>query len=162
MAFRSQDRQIGDSTFKVYELPATQGLAMFMQLAKMVGPAMGVLVDAAKASTGGASLANVLGASISGDVFGAAMESLATRLDEQQVQAMIAKLREKTEVDLSGSGNFVQLSQGLYDTIFAGKIMALLTWLRFALEVQFADFLPALASRAPRALADAAPGQPQA
>lgn len=149
MGLESKDKTIGDHTYRVYQLPATQGLAMFMDLAKMVGPSLGVLIDAAKTEKGGsASLSDLMGTNIQGDAFGTAMTALVDRFDTAKVQEMISKLREKTEVDISGAGNFVRLGS-IYEVHFAGKIGGLLGWLRFALEVQFSDFLSSLASRAP-------------
>lgn len=151
MGLEAKDKTIGEHTYRVYQLPATQGLTMFMDLAKMVGPSLGVLIDAVKSEKGGAaSLSDLMGTSLQGDAFGTAIAALVERFDTAKVQDMISKLREKSEVDVSGSGNFVKLG-AVYEAHFAGKIGTLLSWLRFALEVQFADFLSSLASRAPTA-----------
>lgn len=144
----SQDRQIGESIYRVHTLGATPSLDLLLELGRMVGPSLGILVDGLESGK----LSEMLSAKLSGDAFGRALEGLASRMDTPKVQGMIAKLRAKTEVDVSGGGAFQQLAP-VYEVHFAGKMSDLFAWFKFALEVQYGDFFALLGSLAPPARA---------
>ena len=150
MALQAQDREVKGAIYRVHQFKATKGLGMFLELAKMVGPSLGILVDgAAPGKDGKVDLASVMSMRISGDVFGKATEALFGRMDTARVQAMIAELAEQTYVnpEPSQGDKFVPL-KSIYELHFAGKLGALFAWLKFALEVQFADFLSSLGTSA--------------
>lgn len=146
MAFRTQDKRIGETLYRVTELPATRSLDMLIGLFKMIGPALGVVmdgVDTAKRT----SLADMLDAKLSGDAFARAAAELAARVNTPQVQDMIAKLRACTQYDPGGQGEtFRNMTAETFDMHFAGRMHELFGWLAFALEVQFGDFFGSLAS----------------
>jgi hypothetical protein len=138
----SRDKQVGSSTYRVTQLGATQSLTTLLDLAKMLGPALGVVVDGAGGHS--ASFADLANAQVTGAVFARATEALFSRLDNVKVQEIINKMREKTQVDREGNGNFQNLAP-IFDVHFAGKMGELFGWFRFALEVNYSDFLPLLA-----------------
>ncbi len=152
----SKDKQIGSNTFRVTPLGAKQSLPLLLDLAKIVGPALGIVIDAAGA--GSKSFSDLANTKITGDVFGRAAEMLFSRMDNGKVQELINKLMERTQIDREGSGNFMQLGP-VYDLTFTGKLSELFGWLRFALEVNYSDFLPLLASLGHRASTVDAPAQ---
>lgn len=134
----SKSKEISGSNYTVYPLKATKGLTMFVKLTKIVGPALGIVIDAAAGGKDGKiNFAQLMSTKVNSDIFGRASEALVIRLDEGQIQAMVAELAEVTEI--SSGGKTMQL-KSVYEAHFAGKMGMLFAWLKFALEVQFADF----------------------
>jgi hypothetical protein len=124
--------------FKVSHLPATKGLVMLGELAKMFGPSLGILVDSAGGLDAKASLAAVVTQKSQGDVFARVAMELFGRMDIAKIQTLVNQLRGVTEV--SGGEGTIPLER-VYEARFRGDQLLQLKWLAFALEVQFGDFL---------------------
>lgn len=146
MGIEIKEKSIDGCVYQVSTLPATTGLSMMGEIAKMIGPSFGRLAD----STGkdGKKSVNPLDVQIDGKVLSEALTSFSDRLDDVKVQAIIQKLAGVTLVDGK------QLQQ-VFDDHFAGNFPSMFKWIGFALKVQFGDFLPGLAMQGKISIAKA-------
>lgn len=149
MGLKTEDREIAGSVYRVSQLKATKALGLLTELAKMLGPTLGILADAAGNEKGKLDLASIGNIKVGGDVFGRAVGALVERIDSARVQTLIKELAAVTEVAPEGSDKFLPLP-GVFELHFAGRMGGLFKWLKFALEVQFSDFLSSLAEHGPQ------------
>lgn len=138
----SNTKTIGGSTYEVFMLPATIGFDMFMDLARIVGPAIGVVFDGADLKD----IESVGDLAFTGDVFEKAARQIFQAEEKETVKATIQKLAAHTQVDGK------KLSE-VFETHFQGKIGKLSKWFVFALEVNFKDFLDVSRTSLGRAIA---------
>lgn len=144
MAIQSDKRTIGEHTYRVTQLTALKGRALFTRLVRFLGPA----------AAGALGSRRGLGALDKG----ALMSDLATRVTDEELGYFCDVLGECTEI-IGASGKAERLDRELFDVHFAGRMLDMFKWLQFALEVNFADFLSVL-RRIPDA-SSTAPAMPQ-
>jgi hypothetical protein len=133
-----QRTTIGAWVYSVRPLPAGAGLALMARLARMAGPGVAGLLE------GGG-----------GGAIGRALAGLLERVSPDEIVEVARQLAGTTEVSQPGGRAPAQLSE-VFDVHFAGDYLALVDWLRFALEVNFGPFVVALATRLGRAAPPAA------
>jgi hypothetical protein len=90
-----------------------------------------------------------------GGAIGRALAGLLERVSPEEIVEVARQLAATTEVSQPGGRAPAQLSE-VFDVHFAGDYLALVDWLRFALEVNFGPFVAALAARLGRAAPPAA------
>jgi hypothetical protein len=123
MQLSTQKKKIGPYEYRVTQLDALAGRALFIRLAKIAGPAFGSF-DAKNPQK---SIA---------DVFG----KVAAGLSEEDLTVFCDVLGRSTEV---AGGEYSERSPQLNDVFalhFAGKYLEMFQWLAFALEVNFGSF----------------------
>lgn len=128
-----KSRIIGGANYRVGQIPATKCYKLAIAVGKIVGPALGHLLDAQGIEGFG-------DVELKSDTFSDAVSALLSRADENEVERIISQLAEVTMVDPAGGEAFQPL-KGIFELHFAGKLKAMSLWLKFALETQFADFL---------------------
>ena len=143
MAREAQSKTVKEWTYTVHQLPPKKALDLLMDLAKMVGPAFGMIVSDV------GNLKGVLDKDIS-DIktafLGEAVKALFGGLDKATVMRSIETLAEVTSVTVEGGqggqggGNL----KAIFDVHFQGNLGALMQWLPFALQVQYDDFFGGL------------------
>lgn len=124
--------------YSVRPLPAGPGLALLARLARMLGPGVAGLLEGG----GGAAI-------------GRALSQLLERVAPEEVVEIARQLAATTEVSQPGGRAPASLAE-VFDVHFAGDYLALVDWLRFALEVNFGPFVAALAGRIGRGAPPAA------
>ncbi len=126
----SNTKTIGESSYEIFMLPATTGLDVFLDLARIVGPAIGVVFDGADLKE----LDTIGDLAFSGDVFEKAARQIFQAEEKETVKATIKILAAHTHVDGKKLGD-------TFEAHFQGKIGEMFKWLVFALEVNYSDFL---------------------
>lgn len=131
----TQEKVIGGRTVAITQLPARRALKTLHRILKAIAPA------AAQAVGAGATLGelkDIAGAKIGG--LGNAVETLFDRLSEQEFDDLVAVLLSSATLD--GRPLMPQL-----DLAFQGRVLELLQVVKFAIEVNYADFFDALRGR---------------
>jgi hypothetical protein len=143
---QSETRTIGGDEYEVTQLPSGRGRKLLLRLLRIVGPAIAELV---KDGTSSVKLSDV-----SADGLAAALQELAARLTEDDFEYAVRELTSGTKVRIAG-GPAVKL-ETVSELHFAGNYGAMLSWLGFALEVNFRSFFGGLGSLVPPGLAEKA------
>lgn len=116
----TKEKVIGDNTYAVTQMPALRAVKMQARLLRLVGPCIGALI-AADPKNPDASLPM-------------AISMLADKLDEATFEKLVLDLVQGVRC------NGVEMTRGLLDLDFAGKLNDLYRVLQFVLEVNFSDF----------------------
>lgn len=126
MALRSETRDIDGMSMTTTQLPALRSLALMTRLSKIIAPALGYL--------DGLDLKSDISA------LGPALAALFAGLDGEQAQALAREILIASTIVIDG--RMVALSDGtMIDHAFSGKMKSFLGALKFALEVNYSDFL---------------------
>lgn len=124
-----QSTTIGAWRYSVRPLPAGQGLALMARLSKMLGPGVAALVS----GDGGGAI-------------GRALSGLLERVNPEEVVEIARHLAATTEVSQPGGKVPASLAE-VFDVHFAADYMAMMEWMKFALEVNFGPFVEGLRAR---------------
>ncbi len=130
-----KSKVINGRKYDVGMLPATSGWALYLELLKMLGPALGAAAQngGLKMPKGGG-LASLLNADLDvGRMLGAAVAELGRNLNTPGVMDITAKMASVSFIDGKPLGP-------MFDAYFGGKYAELSQWLLFALGVNFGDF----------------------
>lgn len=118
MAFKSQTKKIGTTTYTVTPLGAQAGRSILMLLMGKMGPA----ITEGQKNGGGAAFVG----------------ALVSAMDEPTVERLCNEFAPRTEVKL-GDGKAPNLD-AIFENHFAGNYGELLGWLQFCLEVNYSSF----------------------
>ena len=119
----TEEKQIGDHTFKISQLGSREGRRILVRLIKLLGPALGEIVE---------SRGNIEQA------IGAGLSDLARNITNDDLTDLCQTFGNSTEVIIEGKP--VRLSIDFQEIFFAGRYGAMMKWLKACLEVNFADF----------------------
>lgn len=136
----AERKVIDGKSFEVYMLPPMTSHDLLMDVAKMVGPALGPVLD--KLFSGDRSKGEVLEQEIGAEFFTKAASALFSGLDKKVLSDVMRALREVTHVE------GVPLD-GIFDIQFKGNLDSMYKWLFFGMKVQWGKSLSALASAVP-------------
>jgi hypothetical protein len=126
-----KEREIAGQVYKVTLLGAKQGRAMSVRLLKLIGPTLSSFVEGTvHGSDGAASIA--IGAAD-------AVRELAKHMSAEELAAISDELAKFTTVVIDAELE-PQLF-AIFDDHFAGRYDAMVGWLAFAIEANFASFL---------------------
>ena len=128
---KTEQRDIRGLSVTSVQLPAMRSYGVFTRLGVVLGPALAALTE------GGADLSN-LEADLTG--LGPAIGALLGGLAEDV--PLVLALLQSTYVVVDGS-KIELTSEAKIDQAFSGNFLAMLMTLKFAIEVNFADFLDA-------------------
>lgn len=142
--------------FAVTYLNGSKGQKLFSTIVKVVGPSIGVAMDAIGGDAK-VSLAALVSQTSKTEVFARIAQLLVTNLDDAKEQMILSELRGVSKVQQNGT--WIELSK-VFELVFRGEQLMLLKWLAFALEVQFGDFLSLFQALGPSA-SGAAESRPQ-
>lgn len=134
----SRTKEINGVTYTVGQLPPSQALDLLMDLVKMLGPALGPVFE--NIGTLGDLMDRDVG-EIKLTFLGEAVRGLCGGLDKNVTKSAIKTLATVTSCNPGG-----QLDR-TFEAFFLDRGLGeMFTWLKFALEVQYSDFLAALGS----------------
>ncbi len=117
MGLETKTKTIDDFEFEVTQVKAKEGRRVFVRLAKIAGPGLGVLAD---------------------DDIGKALDEVLKKIDDQTFDYLCDLFGKYSHVTVDGVKK--QLTPGFQDTFFAAKYGLLFKWIAFCLEVNFRDF----------------------
>jgi hypothetical protein len=136
----AEKKVIGGKTYEVYMLPPMQSHELLIDVAKMVGPALGPVLD--KLFSGDRSKGEVLDQELGVEFFTKAASALFSGLDKKVLNDVMSALRQVTHVDgVALDTNF--------DFHFKGNLDSMYKWLFFGMKVQWGKSFGALVSAAP-------------
>lgn len=165
MARQTERTEIDGIGFEVTQLGMRKGRALFVRLAKALGPALAVALDGAPSLAALAQASAAPGAALSsggaaGGLAPAVIKAL-EGLSDDDLAATMADLSEVTRYAPGGaaSSKWPILDAANQEELFAGRILLLVKFLGFAIRVQFADFFGELAALG--SAAAPAPGTPK-
>lgn len=138
-----EERRIGGATYRVTQLGFGAGRPALIRFARMVAPAVAELAGAVGSLTAASAGAALLETAIDGERLGRAFVAFLDRATEDEIAWLCETFAGRTLVRLDGSPAFVPLAD-VMEIHFAGKYRDALAWIRFALEVNFADFFAGL------------------
>lgn len=141
----SHTRTIGRHAYTVTQIKAKQGNAVLVRLAKLAGPTLASLFTGAESGPEDA-LDRV---SVEG--LGGALRAFSAGLTEADLDWLCSTFADCTTVETEPGS--IKPLRGIFDLHFAGAYLEMFEWLAFCLEVNYADFFGALATRAKQAKA---------
>jgi hypothetical protein len=115
--------------FEVTQEGFATGRALFVRVAKAIGPALAVLADSSAARVA------------------PALKSAAENLSDADLAVLADKFGASTRFSTDGGVKWPYLSAANQEELFAGNLFLFFEWLYFALEVNYADFFDALRAR---------------
>lgn len=130
----SQKSIIDGHEYEVFMLAPKTARRILVEMVKVVGPALGQLVD----STPGG-ISKIMEMDTEGIKWASIIGELSTRLDADMLDAHMSALAEKTHV----GGKPLA---GVFDLHFMGGIGTMFKWYAFALKVNYGNFTGALES----------------
>lgn len=119
---RSETKEIEGSVYHVRVLGATEGRKMLVRLMRVLGPALGEF------------LVNRKGETLSDSDVLPAIAILGQRLTEEDLEYVVAKFAEATEIEKEGRRVILSKIQELH---FAGNYVAMFKWIWFCLQTNF-------------------------
>jgi len=148
MAVQVETRTIGDVTYRVTQLTALKGRALFARLIRFVGPSVA-------AAVGSGNVKSLLDMDVGG-----ILEQFSSRVTDEELGYFCDVLGSCTEI-VGDNGATQALNKSVFDIHFAGRLLDMFKWMGFALEVNFADFLSVLKRiQGERSTAPASPVSP--
>jgi len=136
VGLETKSRVIGRYEYKVTQLGFKKGNATWVRLLKVLGPALGKLLET------GANLKSMNVAALSGP-----LAELAMTLTEEDLNYFCEVFGEATVVEVSADKKPILVPK-VQETHFAGQYGEMLKWLAFCVEVNYSDFMGAFAGPA--------------
>ena len=122
---------IGGFTYEVTQLGAVEGKKLYVQVAKIVLPAMGAALK-------GRDIKSITKDDLAGFAWDEVAKALVTSLDG--IDPIIDSMMRSTDVYGEGFGPEGAPLARNFDDHFAARPMAMLQWLVFAVKANLADF----------------------
>jgi hypothetical protein len=140
---KSQSRVIGNHTYKVRQLGASEGRKMLVRLVKVLGPVLAALLRATKGQKLPPAKVEETPEPTAPEATEAPAEAplevFCSRLSEVDLDYLVSTLGPCTEVILP-DGRVQALTLDVQEMHFAGSYGEMFKWLGFALEVNYSDF----------------------
>lgn len=131
---KDETKTIGERgySYTVQQFGAREGGRMLVRLGKLLGKPVGDAVSA--------------GESLQLETVGRVISGLADSITEQDFDQLVDAFSKRTKVTGGeyGSKTIPLSTEGVLDLHFAGAYGELVSWLMFAIEVNYADFLSGL------------------
>jgi hypothetical protein len=140
----AQTKTIKGADYTVNQLPPKQALDLLMDLIKMVGPALSPVLANLSSMKGG--LDQEVGEMLKSSFINEAVTTLFNNMDKGTVMKVIDQLAAVTTLTFPGGNQAGVNLKTAFDAHFMGNLGALMQWLPFALQVQYADPLGDLGS----------------
>lgn len=138
---KTESREIMGEEYTVTQYPGTKAMRMAVELGRIVGPAIAVMVDG-----GNQEAKSITDVKLPPNLLEKAVTILVDRLDADSAERLVKDLARSTRIRQKGGEQAVALFD-VFEMQFAGSgLVKLFEWLRFALEVHFKDFLSYLAA----------------
>jgi hypothetical protein len=130
------EKVIGERTFVMYMLPPMESHELLIDVAKMLGPSVGDLLDSLKQK---GEVEAMLDMEVGGDFFSKIATQLASSLDKNVLRAVIKAFKRMTHVDNKPLDT-------TFDIVFIGQLKQMYEWLIWGMSVQWAGSFGVLAS----------------
>lgn len=130
MAHTTEERRLGDTTYRVTTIGALKGRGLMVRLGKLGGQSLASFLD------GLASGKTVLDAAVAVGI-AEAIREISARLTEEEFAAICDELALHTILVFDEKEPRLK---DVFDTHFAGNYGELVQWFAFALEVNFRSF----------------------
>lgn len=145
MAIKHEETTIGETQYRVRQLPAGKARKLLTRMFGVAGPALGALIE----KSDGASPADGVEEDDEGQLDTAGVASALTRLaldlKEDDLEYIVGQLFDSGCVDMrTDSGDWLKLSLSLADAHFTGALAEQFKLIGFALKVNYGDFLGVL------------------
>ena len=124
MAVETRDKVIDGKKITVTQFPGRKALFYKVKLIKLFGSSIGAMLAQAKGLT----------AQVDMSVFAAAMDKLATTVDEGEFTRFVLELLQLTRIEN------VPITEASFDMEFAGNLLSMYKILWFTLEVNYGSF----------------------
>jgi hypothetical protein len=134
----SQKITFGETTYEMFQLPPMESHDLLMDLTKMVGPAVGPLMDSLVSILSGSGVEAILDLDLGAACFSQSTHSLFHELDKQVLRNTIKAFSKVTLV--SGKGKLVDI----FDAHFLGGLDEMYRWLAWGMRVQWGKSVRAL------------------
>jgi hypothetical protein len=136
------ETQIGESKYEMYMLAPMVSHGLLMDVGKMVGPAIGPVLDALFSKAGGENkIEQVMDQEIGADFFSSAAKALFENINKKTLADVINAFKTVTHVD------GMPLDK-IFDAYFMGKLDEMYRWLFWGMRVQWGKSLSALGTEA--------------
>ncbi len=132
---------IADREYTMYMMPPIASHNLLMDVAKMVGPAIGESLGALLSGKSGGDAASVMEQQVTPELLSGALSTLFADINKTTMEKVIKAFREMTHVDGAPLDK-------MFDRHFQGKLDEMYKWLAFGMRVQWGKSLSALASGA--------------
>lgn len=129
-------KEIDGFEYTFYQLGAIKSHNLLRKIGKILGPALGEMVNSAKDSDK-AGLASLLNSEID---FKSVIDGFFDRADEKTLESIIITLGSQIHYTDGGNGGELK-SSDIIDLHFKGRLQSMYKVLYAALEVQYSDFL---------------------
>lgn len=129
--------RIGEHEYLMYMLPPMVSHDLLIDVAKMVGPALGPVLDALFSKAEGADFSAILGQEIGTEFFSKAASAIFGGLDKKVLKDVIKEFRGVTFVD-------GKPLDPIFDFHFQGELGDLHHWLVWGMKVQWGKSFRAL------------------
>jgi hypothetical protein len=144
MARKTETREIGGVRFEVTQLGFAKSRAVFVRLAKCIGPSFAQLA-------GTPSLMD-LGSTVADAGFARAVETLLANVHDDDLEYFAAELGgDHARYSIDGGDHRPKLDRSGREACFEGRLDLFFSWLAFALEANYSDFFRAIAAAIPKA-----------
>lgn len=134
---KSEDRVIGEHTYRVTQLPVSKGRRLLAQLFKVLGPSIGELAKDARP------VADPSLGSLGRGTLADAVRAFADRLEPELLDVLSEQMAAQTQLVLNGGARVIPFAPEL-EFHFAGRYDEMFQWIGFALEVNFGSFFHVL------------------
>lgn len=139
---KSESREIGGVRFHVTQLGFAKSRAVFVRLAKCLGPAVAHLAETKSLTDLGSAM---------GDIgFAAAVKQLIASVSDEDLEYFASELGGDFARYEDGDKN-PKLDKMGREACFEGRLDLFFMWLYFALEVNYLDFFRAIGEALPKA-----------
>lgn len=136
----TREKTIGNHTYYVRQLGATKGRQALVRLVKTLGPVLGAALGGMSLEQMSKSKEPINVMDMDADTIAPLLESLATHINESDLEWFCDTFGECTQVKTPEGGQ-VPLNKEKQELHFAGRYGEMFRWLGFCLEVNFKDFL---------------------
>lgn len=126
MARKQETEQIGEVQFRVTQEGFASGRAVFVRVARALGPALSALAT---------------------NNLEAAAKHAVENLNDADLEFLADRLGASTQFSTDGGVRWPFLGKAEREELFAGNLYLFFQWLFFALRVNYADFFDALSAR---------------
>jgi hypothetical protein len=139
MGLQEKIQDIDGYSYKTLTLPYAVGKPLYVEIMNIIGPSIAEIIRGTKADGSKTSIADM-----DGGMVASAIVAFCQDVTPDKFASITEKLLKNTFCAPLGTDNFVLLSKSLDH--FAGRYLSELKVIKFALEVNYSDFLAGLES----------------
>lgn len=131
MNAKHKEKLIDDVTCQVNQFTGTFSFKLLIELIQLLGPTFSQILGLAPKE------GSILDIQFNPALMSTAITHLVTKLDPENNLQLVFRILSQTRID------GVELTKESFDLLFQGRMLLLFKVVRFAVEVNYHDFLPA-------------------